>query len=175
MLSLAEQCQWYVVKHIEKFPISTLSLLPLSTRDRLLQWLSITDIYLLEDTPFVKGIDMAKLWNFFPLDDYIDDEENEMQNMEYLLNEMGRAKFHKAILYGAVISGYFGFAQGCYQGRSFLKEQRIIKFLYGIRNFTVTHVTVCKTQKYHNSLSFPPRYRDKADIHLSKDIIYKLL
>ena len=56
---------------------------------------------------------MADLLNFLPLDEYIDNQENEMQNMQYLLNEMGRVRFHKAILYGAVIGGYFGLAQGC--------------------------------------------------------------
>ena len=159
------------MKHIEKYAVSTLSLLPLSTRERLLQWLSIADICQLENTTFLKGIDMANYWNFFPLEDYIDDEVNEMQTMEYLLDEMGRAQFHKAILYGAVVGGYFGLAQGCYVGRSFLLPAQTIKFLYGIKNFTVTDVNVYKTQRYHNSLSFPPRYRDKADIHRTEDII----
>lgn len=91
--------------------------------------------------------------------------------MEYLLDEMGRAQFHKDILYGAVVGGYFGLAQGCYGGRSFLFRNQTVKFLYGIRNFIVTDVNIYKTQRYHNSLSFPPRYRDKADIHRTEDII----
>ena len=161
------------MKHIEKYPVSTLSLLPLYTRERLLQWLSIADICQLEDTTFVKGISMADIWNFIPLEDCIDDDDevNEMQTMEYLVDEMGRAQFHKTILYGAVVSGYFGLAQGCYVGRSFLLPSQTIKFLYGIRNFTVTDASIYKTQRYHNSLIFPPRYQDKADIHQIKDII----
>ena len=127
MLSLAEQHQWYIVKHIEKFLVSVLCYQ--LVRD------CVNSRYLPPRRYTVcKGIDMADLWNFFPLGNYI----YIMKRMKckiwstILINEMGRARFHKAILYGAVIGGYFGLSQGCYVGQSFLLQQQIVKFLYGI-------------------------------------------
>ena len=60
---LAQLCENYIVKHLEEFPVSRLSLLPLSTRRDLLWRLPIADVCLrLENTDFVKGLDMAAYW-----------------------------------------------------------------------------------------------------------------
>ena len=68
---------------------------------------------------------MAYLWNFLPLGDYIVHEESEMQDLQYLLNAMGRAQFHKAILYGAVIGEFFGLAQACVNRTQIQMDQLI--------------------------------------------------
>ena len=61
--SLALLCENYIAKHLEEFPISYLSLLPLSIRKDLLWRLPIADVCLrLENSDFVKGLDMAAYW-----------------------------------------------------------------------------------------------------------------
>ena len=103
--SLAKQCQWYIFMHMEEFPTSSLSLLPLSTREKLLRRLPVADVCLLEDSNFMKEIDMGDYWSICTF------EANEMQDIKYLLQEMRKAQFYKTILYGAVVSCYFGLAQ----------------------------------------------------------------
>ena len=61
--SLTQQCHNYVMLHLEDFPIDYLSLLPLSTRKRLIDDLPIADVCLrLEGTPVTQGLDMAGFW-----------------------------------------------------------------------------------------------------------------
>ena len=63
MEPLAALCKNYIVEHLEEFPISHLSLLSLSMRRDLLWRLPIADVCLrLENTDFVKGLDMAAYW-----------------------------------------------------------------------------------------------------------------
>ena len=56
--SLVQQCQFYILMHLEEFPIDYLSLLPLATREALVLWqLPITDICQLQDTKFAEGLE----------------------------------------------------------------------------------------------------------------------
>ena len=132
MKSLAKQCQWYIFMHMEEFPTSSLSFVPLSTREKLLRRLPVADVCLLEDTSFMKGIDMGHYWNIFTF------ETDEMHDTEYLLQEMGKDQFCKTIFYDAVVSCYFGLAQGFYLGQPFVIPQDTIKLLYGSRSLTPT-------------------------------------
>ena len=60
--SLSQQCLCYVVMHLEEFPTNHLSLLPLSVRREMLRVLPIADVCHLEETSFIKGLDMTKYW-----------------------------------------------------------------------------------------------------------------
>ena len=109
----------------------------------------------------MKGIDMGDYWNICTF------EANEMQDMEYLLQEMGKAQFYKTIFYGAVVSCYFGLVQDCYLGQPFVVPQDTfdkcaIKFFYGIRSLTPSDDK--KTCICHGFL-IPPRYQDKANLY----------
>ena len=55
---LVSQCQHYIAMHSEEFPISHLSLLPVSTRRDILWRLPLADVCQLEDTEFTQGLDM---------------------------------------------------------------------------------------------------------------------
>ena len=54
--------------HLEEFPVSYLSLLPLSTRKELLWQLPVADVCLLEGTKFTEGLVMAAYWKY-PLEE----------------------------------------------------------------------------------------------------------
>ena len=60
--SLEQQCFLHVLQHLEKFPVGHLSLLPLGVRQRLLLIAPVADVFQLEHTMFVKGIDMDEVW-----------------------------------------------------------------------------------------------------------------
>ena len=61
-LSLQQQCLLHILMHLEQFPASSLALLPLSLRQELLINLPIADVCMLEESPFVHGIDMEDFW-----------------------------------------------------------------------------------------------------------------
>ena len=60
--SLEHQSFVHILQHFEKFPLESLSLLPLRIRQRFLLSAPVADVYQLEHTRFVKGIDMAEVW-----------------------------------------------------------------------------------------------------------------
>lgn len=61
-LSLQQQCLLHILMHLEQFPASSLALLPLSLRQELLINLPIADVCMLEESPFVHGMDMEDFW-----------------------------------------------------------------------------------------------------------------
>ena len=62
-LTLQQQCLHHILMHLEEFPANYLALLPLSLRRELLTKLPIADVCLLEEGPFVQGIDMEDYWS----------------------------------------------------------------------------------------------------------------
>ena len=70
-VSLVQQCHTYIVMHLEEFPVTRLSLLPLSTRKELLYQLPIADVcQRLENTEFTAGLDMEEFWKSTWTDEY---------------------------------------------------------------------------------------------------------
>ena len=61
--SLSEQCIDHVVVHLEEYPPSYLSLLPLLVRKEILWKLPMADVCRVEDTDFVQGIETEHYWN----------------------------------------------------------------------------------------------------------------
>jgi hypothetical protein len=108
---LAELCENYIVEHLEEFPVSHLFLLPLSKRRDLLWRLPIADVCLrLENTDFVKGLDMAAYWKLpceNPASDVNFQEDSDIKQYvaERWPNEI---EYAKAWLYGRVAACEIG-------------------------------------------------------------------
>ena len=60
--SLEQQCFLHILQHLEKFSVESLSLLPLGVRQSVLLSAPVADVFQLEHTRFVKGIDMDEVW-----------------------------------------------------------------------------------------------------------------
>ena len=61
-ISLEQQCFLHILQHLEKFSVEYLSLLPLGIRQSILWSAPVADVFQLEHTRFVKGIDMDEVW-----------------------------------------------------------------------------------------------------------------
>ena len=164
---LAELCENYIVKHFEKFPVSHLSLLPLTIRRDLLWRLPIADVCLrLENTDFVKGLDMAAYWklpceNFpndpditFPKDSDIDDYIKERWPSE--------ADYAKAKLYGRIATSRMGGLPSGDLNELVMPHDAYVDldafngtvlFLYGVRELHGDE---------RNRLTIPPRYHQNV-------------
>ena len=160
--SLARLCQNYIVEHLEEFPVSHLSLLPLSRRRELLWRLPIADVCLrLENTEFVEGLDMATYWKL-PYErcdaasEFPKDSDIERYIKERWPNEVDYAK---ARLYGEVamcqIGGVPDYHEFVLPQNGDLCDEDVILFLYGVREI---HTHGC------NCLTIPPRYDQMRDL-----------
>ena len=138
---LAGLCENYIVEHFEEFPVSSLSLLPLSRRKDLLWRLPIADVCLrLENTDFVKGLDMAAYWkfpcaNYTPYLAFPKDKDIERYITERWPSE---DEYAKAWLYGQVATGEIGWLPDDYEfalpQNGCTGDDDPISFLYGVRN-----------------------------------------
>ena len=61
--TLQQQCMQFILMNLEELPPSYLALLPLSIRKEILDRLPIADVCLLEETPFVDGLDLKVYWS----------------------------------------------------------------------------------------------------------------
>ena len=61
--TLQHQCMQFILMHLEEIPPSYLALLPLSIRKKILYRLPVADVCLLEETPFVDGLDLEAYWS----------------------------------------------------------------------------------------------------------------
>ena len=61
--TLQQQCMHFILMNLEELPPSYLALLPLSIRKEILHRLPIADVCLLEETPFVDGLDLKAFWS----------------------------------------------------------------------------------------------------------------
>ena len=144
------------MEHLDEFPVSHLSLLPLLKRSDLLWRLPIADVCLrLENTDFVKGLDMVAYWklpceNFgtalaLPKDRDIARYVNERWPSE--------VEYAKARLYGQVATCEIGWLPDDHEfvlpKNGYVCDDSI-SFLYGAR---VLHGDAWKR------LTFPPRYQ----------------
>ena len=156
MEPLAALCKNYIVEHLEEFPISHLSLLPLSIRRDLLWRLPIADVCLrLEGTDFIKGLDMAAYWKL-PCEnpaaevDYTEDSDIKQYVAERWPNKV---EYAKAWLYGRVAACEIGCLGDSHE--FILPENQsapcdALTFLYSVR---MLH------GDGWDRLTFPPRYQ----------------
>ena len=153
--------------HLEEFPVSYLSLLPLSERKQLLQRLPIADVCLLEDTGFTEGLDMEAYWRL-PV------ELAEVENSDIFIKEWGKTKFAKAALYGEVASVIIGcLPKGFWypfpSGNEFVCTEYVIEFLFAVRRFP--SITYEFAPNKGAEFNIPSRYQDKANLFLKEDLI----
>ena len=103
--SIIQQCQYFILMHLDEFPVSYLSLLPLCVREELLWQLPLADICQLESTKFTEGLDMAAYWQY-PFD------KQALQvnwwrippiDKVCYFHEWGAAEYERAVLYGLLI------------------------------------------------------------------------
>ena len=153
--------------HVEDFPVSFLSLLPLSVREVLLWRLPIADVCLLEDTGFVEAVDMETYWKLSC------GSSEQPEDSDSYVEEWGKTKLAKAILYGQVTSTIIdclprGFWFSFPRGREFIQRKHLIQFLYAVRNF-------CSRDECHDKCRcgfiLPSRYRENNGLFLKEDII----
>ena len=161
MEPLVGQCENYILIHFEEFPVSHLSLLPLSRRRDLLWRLPIADVCLrLENTDFVKGLDMAAYWklpceNFGSALEFPKDMDIERYVKECWPSEV---EYAKARLYGQVATCEIGWLPDDHE--FVLPEDGYIcddtlSFLYGVRALHGDR---------WNRLTFPPRYQQMKNL-----------
>ena len=112
--SLFQQCQYFVLMHLDEFPVSShLSLLPLNIRKELLWQLPLADVCQLEGTKFTDGLDMAACWKF-PFDEqtfYGEWWGMEASNKLCYVDEWGAVEYKRAMLYGLLTAYALGFTE----------------------------------------------------------------
>ena len=106
---LVHQCQYYILMHLEEFPVNYLSLLPLSTRKELLWHLPVADACLLENTKFTEGLDMAAYWKF-PLDEQAFGLAGcwSDRGLKHYVQEWDDTEYEREMLYRLVSTYAFG-------------------------------------------------------------------
>ena len=156
MEPLAALCKNYIVQHIEEFPISHLSLLPLWMRRGLLWRLPIADVCLrLEGTDFIKGLDMVEYWKLpceIPVSEVDYTEDSDIK--QYVAERWpDKVEYSKAWLYGRV-AAYESGCLGTGHEFSFLENKSApcdaLSFLYSVR---MLH------RDGWVQLTYPPRYQ----------------
>ena len=172
--SLVQQCQTYIVMHLEEFSISHLSLLPLSTRKDLLYQLPIADICSrLENTDFTTGLDMAAFWNSAWEHGsvgitYSSHDSDDIKH--YVQDKWDDTEYAREMVYGIVATCALGCLPDIEFRGIFLpipecnceteSDKRfgwgmpLVSFLYAVRKICI-HDRCCKAE-------FPPRYSRKS-------------
>ena len=161
---LSGLCENYILEHFEEFPVSHLSLLPLSKRRDLLWRLPIADVCLwLENTDFINDLDMAVYWKFpcgYPtsLVEFPKDSDIERYISERWPSEV---QYAKARLYGRVATSEIGCLGDDHDfilpdHESTYYDSSTLAFLYGVRT-----VRGCK------QLILPPRYKQEEKLRSS--------
>ena len=156
--SLFRQCQSYILLHLEEFPASQLSLLPLSIREDLLWQLPVADVCRLEDTSkFTAGLDMDKFWKFswFEMFCATTSPDSDIFN-ERFVQEW--PEYSRTILYGLVAAITMkspdpddtDIAQ--FRSPRARKNLEVIPFMYGIRKIDAD-----------SSYVFPSRYSQESE------------
>ena len=158
--SLFQQCQYFVLMHLDEFPVSYLSLLPLNTRKELLWQLPLADVCQLEGTKFTDGLDMAACWKF-PFDEHM--FYGEWWGMEAgdklcYIDEWGAVEYKRAMLYGLLTACALGFTEVRYFNFYYSPFDKVdaLTFLYAVRKSTAS-----SGQGDH--IMFPSRYSHFAN------------
>ena len=167
--SLVQQCQNYVLMHLEEFPVNNyLSLLPLSTRRDLLWQLPVADICLrLEDTDFTVGIDMGAFWTstWEDEDPGVSDSMQDSDVKGYVQDQWNSTEYARETLYGLLATfacghlrdGSFLFHSPYYRRRPYDYPEAgmsVFSLLYAVRQPCMDSPG-CK-------LKFPLRYSHKS-------------
>ena len=170
--SLAQQCQTYIMMHLEEFPVrGHLSLLPLSTRKELLYHLPIADVCLqLENTEFTAGIDMAAFWNSVWDHDsvYVAESAYDKEDIKrYVQDKWDDLEYARETVYGLVASCVMGHINdiefraifpavhpNCKEHEGFSWGMPVVMFLYSLRTSCVHDP--CQPP-------FPPRYKHNSN------------
>ena len=106
--SLVQQCQFYILMHLEEFPVDYLSLLPLSTRKVLLWQLPLADVVQLQDTRFTEGLEAVVVDCFLSRCDtnYVGTGDLDGDVARYVKNRWKNAEMAHAreLLYGRLVT-----------------------------------------------------------------------
>ena len=160
--------------HLEEFPVSHLSLLPLSTRKDLLYQLPIADICSrLENTEFTAGLDMAAFWNSTWEHDsvgIVDSSHDRDDIKRYVQDKWDDGEYAREMVCGIVATCALGHLPDIEFRGTFLPIREcnceidsdirigwgmpLISFLYAVRK-TCIHGRCCKPE-------FPSRYSHKS-------------
>ena len=171
--SLAQQCQTYIMMHLEEFPVcGHLSLLPLSTRKELLYHLPIADVcLLLENTEFTTGIDMAAFWNstWNPARVGIAESVQDKEDVKrYVQDKWNDLEYARETVYGILATTAMGYisdildrgifhathAHTCEEHKHLHWGMSVFTFLYALRTSCV--LVPCDPL-------FPSRYKHNSD------------
>ncbi len=127
--SLVQQCQFYILMHLEEFPVDYLSLLPLYSRKQLLWQMPIADVCQLMDTRFTKGLETEVtefIYSHFRYEDYygiIDCGDKDVKH--YIENRWDDdMAYAREILYGQLVTGLLN----CLQQRGLVQ---LVQTVYG--------------------------------------------
>ena len=177
MESLVHQCQHYIVMHLEEFPVSHLSLLPLSMRRDLPWRLPVADTCLrLENTEFTAGLSMESYWKSTWKDAGPDVGGSSCDSdVRGYFQAWDGAEYTRAVLYrlmatmaiGQLWDGDFAFYSPHFgQDRTGYHENwgmPVYPFLYAVRKPYDNPVSSGRFSSCN--LIFPPRYSQKSDKH----------
>ena len=166
--SLSQQCVTYILMHFEELSIEELSHLPLLYRWGILCRLPIADVCQLENSQFVRDLDLFHYWRsiFSQEDSSIYPDYSNKYTSEYFNERWSdRASLEKSIVYGTLFTNALGFLPMIHtslQVEDFQCVLSIMSILYGIRKLgpmedygSSRHLeTVLKS-----SHDFPPRYQ----------------
>ena len=163
--SLVQQCQFYILMHLEEFPIDYLSLLPLATREALLWQLPIADICQLQDTKFAEGLEAVVVDCLLSrCDTYVGTADEDGDVERYIENRWKNTMaYAREILYGQLVTSLLGCLPRDF-GFEVPTDGRF-KFqpIYGNHNL-ITDFLCCIRKEYKSlqmstySFPVPPRY-----------------
>ena len=180
--SLVRQCQHYIAMHAEDFPINSLCLLPLSTRKDLLYQLPITDICLrLENSMFIKGLDMEAFWRSTWEEEFFSTATSWDDNaVQSYVETWDGTQYARGVVYGLVATcamghlhgGEYWFHSPLYNRDSDGEAEsgmHIFQFLYAVRKPSRIPA--------HNGceLKYPPRYSHKSNKQDRDLVMYEVV
>ena len=159
--SLTQQCLTYILMHFEKFPMEYLSSLPLHYRWAILYRLPIADVCQLENTEFVRNLDLFDYWRsiFSKEDGCIHPDYSHEYTREYFDEQWSdRASVEKSIAYGKVVANG-SLIHAALQANNSFWMNSIASILYGIRKEDGSqHNGDCFVETVvKSSHKFPPR------------------
>ena len=165
---LAQQCLCFVVMHLEEFPTDYLSLLPLPMRREMLRALPIADVCHLEETSFIKGLDMTEYWKSAYGEAHSGMVDPEDEAIKAYTTEWEAAIHAKAVVHGLAFSSAIECRPSSFCGFSLPRNLYVITFntiafLYCVRERCLKEKPVFGDDD-DDGLVFPPRYRQQGDL-----------
>ena len=178
--SLAQQCQTYILMHLDELPVSHLSLLPQSMRKDLLWQLPVIDICLrLENTDFTVGLDMATFWKSSWEEEYFDMANSSDSEISRYVQKWGNVEYARAMLYGLVATcaiGHLRSGDYWFNSLHFTKDSDYPFPKLGMSAFSLLYaVRKPCTDSGRCELIFPPRYSHKKSKDNSDLTVYEVV